>query len=193
MYWAPANSSWRCAHNNAFAFLFIHLSQNLGVNNSDIGMWAAILALVEFPFYYLTDALLPKVRLRITYITGIVGVALTMLGIGMAPNLPTLFLLLVCRGLFWPAYQLSSYRLINAVSHPRNAATNQAIVQVTMPGLAMLLTGSLYGWAYDHLGAGAFYAMCAFAAGAGVCIAAAGFRLFVARQQAAGAQAHQRI
>ncbi|MCY3781080.1 MAG: MFS transporter, partial [Chloroflexi bacterium] len=173
-----------CTH-NAFAFLFIHLSQNLGVNISDIGIWAAILALVEFPFYYLTDALLPKVRLRVTYLFGIIGVALTMFGIGIVPNLPTLFLLFICRGLFWPAYQLSSYRLINAVSHPRNVATNQAIVQVTMPGLALLLTGSLYGWAYDHLGAGAFYAMCALAAVVGACIVAAGFRLFDAHQQTA--------
>ena len=171
--------------NNAFAFLFIHLSQNLDVQISDIGVWAAILALVEFPFYYMTDALLPRIRLRITYIFGILGVSLTTLGIGIVPDLPLLFMLLVCRGFSWPAYQLSSYRLINAVSHPRNVATNQAIVQVTMPGIALLLTGSLYGWAYDHLGAGAFFALCALAAAIGACIVMAGFRLFDARQQAA--------
>lgn len=165
-----------CTH-NAFAFLFIHLSQNLGVNVSDIGLWAALLALVEFPFYYLTDALLPRVRLRITYIFGIVGVALSTLGLGIAPNLPLLLLLFVFRGLSWPAYQLSSYRLMNAISHPGNVATNQAIVQVTMPGIALLLTGSLYGYAYDHLGAGPFYALCALACIIGAGIVIAGFRL----------------
>ena len=170
-----------CSH-NAFAFLFIHLSQNLGVRIADVGIWAALLALVEFPFYFLTDALLPKVRLRITYIFGIAGVALTTLGIGMVPNLPLLALLLVFRGLSWPAYQLSSYRLMNAISHPRNVATNQAIVQVTMPGIALLLTGSLYGWVYDHMGAGVFYALCALAAALGACIVIAGFRLFDTRQ-----------
>ena len=171
-----------CSH-NAFAFLFIHLSQNLGVRIADVGIWAALLALVEFPFYFLTDALLPRVRLRITYIFGIAGVALTTLGIGMVPNLPLLALLLVFRGLSWPAYQLSSYRLMNAISHPRNVATNQAIVQVTMPGIALLLTGSLYGWVYDHMGAGVFYALCALAAALAVCIVIAGFRLFDTRQQ----------
>ena len=170
-----------CTH-NAFAFLFIHLSQNLGVNIADVGIWAALLALVEFPFYYLTDALLPRVRLRITYIFGVAGVALTTLCIGIVPNLPLLALLLVFRGISWPAYQLSSYRLMNAISHPRNVATNQAIVQVTMPGIALLLTGSLYGWVYDHLGAGAFYALCALAASIAVCIVSAGFRLFGPRQ-----------
>ncbi|MCE2470949.1 MAG: MFS transporter [Anaerolineae bacterium] len=170
-----------CSH-NAFAFLFIHLSQNLGVRIADVGIWAALLALVEFPFYFLTDALLPRVRLRITYIFGIAGVALTTLGIGMVPNLPLLALLLVFRGLSWPAYQLSSYRLMNAISHPRNVATNQAIVQVTMPGIALLLTGSLYGWVYDHMGAGVFYALCALAAALGACIVIAGFRLFDTRQ-----------
>jgi len=165
-----------CTH-NAFAFLFIHLSQNLGVDVADVGLWAALLAVVEFPFYYLMDALLPRVRLRITYIFGIVGVALSTLALGIAPNLPFLLLLFIFRGISWPAYQLSSYRLMNAISHPRNVATNQAIVQVTMPGIALLLTGSLYGYAYDHLGAGAFYALCALAGLVGAGIVIAGFRL----------------
>lgn len=171
-----------CTH-NAFAFLFIHLSQNLGVNISDIGLWAALLALVEFPFYFLTDALLPRVRLRVTYTFGLLGIALSTLGIGLAPNLPWLLLLFVFRGLSWPAYQLSSYRLMNAISHPRNVATNQAIVQVTMPGIALLLTGSLYGYAYDQLGAGAFFALCALAAIVAAGIVTAGFRLFDGNQQ----------
>ena len=170
-----------CTH-NAFAFLFIHLSQNLGVNISHIGVWAALLAVVEFPFYYLTDALLPRVRLRITYIFGMVGISLTTLCIGIVPSLPLLLLVFVFRGLSWPAYQLSCYRLMNAISHPRNVATNQAIVQVTMPGLALLLTGSLFGWTYDHLGAGAFYAFCALAAAVAVGIVIACFRLFDTNQ-----------
>ena len=172
-----------CTH-NAFAFLFIHMSQNLGVTISHIGIWAALLALVEFPFYYMTDALLPRVRLRVTYVFGIVGIGLTTLGIGIVPNLPLLLLLFVCRGISWPAYQLSCYRLMNEISHPRNAATNQAIVQVTMPGIALLLTGSLYGWAYDHLGAGVFFALCGLAAALGACIVTVGFRLADARQPA---------
>ena len=172
-----------CTH-NAFAFLFIHMSQNLGVTIAHIGLWAALLAVVEFPFYYLTDALLPRVRLRVTYAFGIIGVALTTLAIGIVPSLPLLLLLFICRGLSWPAYQLSCYRLTNEISHPRNAATNQAIVQVTMPGIALLLTGSLYGYAYDQLGAGAFFALCALAGALGAFIAMLGFRLTDARQRA---------
>ena len=172
-----------CTH-NSFSFLFIHLSQNLGVNIADIGLWAAILTVFEFPFYFLMDAILPRVRLRVTYILGLFGIALTTLGIGFVPSLPLLFLLLVFRGLSWPPYQLSSYRLMNEISHPRNVATNQAIVQVTMPGIALLLTGSLYGWAYDHLGAGAFFALCALAGVVGVCTVMAGFRLFDVRHNA---------
>ena len=170
-----------CTH-NAFAFLFIHMSQNLGVTIAHIGVWAALLAVVEFPFYFVTDALLPRVRLRVTYVFGIVGISLTTLGIGIVPNLPLLLLLFVCRGLSWPAYQLSCYRLMNEISHPRNVATNQAIVQVTMPGIALLLTGSLYGLTYDHLGAGAFFALCALAAALGACIVIVGFRLADQRQ-----------
>ena len=57
---------------------------------------------------------------------------------------------------------------------------------MTMPGIALLLTGSLYGWVYDHLGAGAFYALCALAAALAVCIVTAGFRLFDMGQQVTG-------
>jgi predicted MFS family arabinose efflux permease len=43
--------------------------------------------------------------------------------------------------------------LVSRLSHPTNAATNQALVQVTAPGLAILLAGPLNGWVFDHLGA----------------------------------------
>ncbi len=172
-----------CTH-NAFAFLFIHISQNFGVHTADIGLWAAMLALVEFPFYFLTDIMARRFRLRVLYFFGVLGVALVTFGIGIAPDLPALTLLFVFRGLAWPLYHLSSYRLMNAISHPRNVATNQAIVQVTMPSMALLLTGSLYGWTFDHLGSGAFFAFCALAGCIGAGIVIAGFRLFEPRPSA---------
>ena len=94
------------------------------------------------------------------------------------PSLPLLALLLVFRGLVWPGFHLSSFQLVNAISHPRNVATNQAILQVTMPSISLLLTGSFFGWIFDNLGPGAFFVICALACTIGVCIVIAGFRLF---------------
>lgn len=172
---------------NMYSFIFVHFSQNLGIPSAHIGLWAALMGIVEFPFFLLMDALLPKIRVRIAYIAGVLGTALFAGLLGIVQSLPLLALLFVLRGLFWPSYQLSSYTLVNKISHPSNAATNQAILQVTMPSIAMLLTGSLYGWAFDHLGAGAFFALSALASAIGACFVIAGYRLFDPRKVAPSA------
>ncbi len=163
---------------NAYAFMFIHFNQNLGVASADIGLWAAILGGVEVPFTMLMDSVLPKFRMRSAYIVSVLGIAVFTLAMGFVPNLPALALLLVFRGLTWPGFYLSSFTLVNAISHPGNVATNQALLQVTMPSIALVLTGSLFGWTFDNLGAGAFFAICALMCLVGVGIVIAGFRLF---------------
>lgn len=172
---------------NMYSFIFIHFNQNLGVPSAHIGLWAALMGAVEFPFFFLMDAILPKVRIRIAYIIGMLGTALFAFLLGVVPSLTLLAPLLILRGLVWPCYQLSSFTLVNAISHPRNAATNQAILQVTMPSVALLLTGSLFGWAYDNLGASAFFSLSALMTAIGAFIVIAGFRLFDARQAAPSA------
>ena len=168
---------WICNY-NTYAFIFIHFTENLGVPHGDIGMWAAILGLTEVPFYFLMDAILPKVRNRIVYIIGMLGIALFTLLLGFVPNLLMLALLLVFRGLVWPSFQLSSFTLVNTISDPRNAATNQALVHVTVPGIALLLTGSLFGWTFDNLGPQVFFALSALMSVIAAGIVVAGFRLF---------------
>ena len=172
---------------NSFAFIFIHFTDNLGVPPAQIGIWAAILGAVEAPFLFLMDSILPKVRIRIAYIISVFGIALFTLLLGLVQSLPMLAFVLVLRGLSWPGFHLSSFQLVNAISRPRNVSTNQALLQVTIPGAALLLTGSFFGWAYDNLGAGAFFALCALAyvIGAGVLIV--GFRLFETQVSAARA------
>ena len=172
---------------NMYSFIFIHFNQNLGVPSAHIGLWAALMGAVEFPFFFLMDAVLPKVRIRVAYIIGMLGTSLFALLLGVVPSLPLLAALLILRGLVWPCYQLSSFTLVNAISHPRNVATNQAILQVTMPSIALLLTGSLFGWIFDNLGPGAFFVICALMTIIGAGIVIAGFRLFDARQVAATA------
>jgi len=166
---------------NMYSFIFIHFNQNMGVPSAHIGLWAALMGAVEFPFFFLMDAILPRFRIRVAYILGMLGTALFAFLLGVAPSLLWLPPLLILRGLVWPCYQLSSFTLVNAISHPRNVATNQAILQVTMPSVALLLTGALFGWAYDNLGPSAFFSLSALMTAIGACIVIAGFRLFDAR------------
>ena len=163
---------------NAYAFIFIYFNKYLGIPSADIGLWAAILGVVEIPFFYLMDAILPRMRTRTAYIVSVMGIALWTVALGAVDSLPVLALLLVFRGLVWPGFHLSSFQLVNAISHPGNAATNQALLQVTMPSVSLLLTGSLFGWTFDNLGPLAFFVVCALACTVGVCIVIAGFRWF---------------
>lgn len=172
---------------NMYSFIFIHFNQNLDVPSAHIGLWAALMGAVEFPFFFLMDAILPKFRIRVAYIIGLLGTALFAFLLGVVQSTLLLAPLLILRGLVWPCYQLSSFTLVNAISHPRNAATNQAILQVTMPSIALLLTGSLFGWAYDNLGPAPFFSLNALMCAIGACIVIAGFRLFDARQITASA------
>ena len=172
---------------NMYSFIFIHFNQNLDVASAHIGLWAALMGAVEFPFFFLMDAILPRFRIRVAYIIGMLGTALFALLLGVVQSTLLLAPLLILRGLVWPCYQLSSFTLVNAISHPRNAATNQAILQVTMPSIALLLTGSLFGWAYDNLGPTPFFSLNALMCAIGALIVIAGFRLFDARQITASA------
>ena len=167
---------------NMYSFIFIHFNQNLDVASAHIGLWAALMGAVEFPFFFLMDAILPRFRIRVAYIIGMLGTALFAFLLGVVESTLLLAPLLILRGLVWPCYQLSSFTLVNAISHPRNAATNQAILQVTMPSIALLLTGSLFGWAYDNLGPAPFFSLNALMCAIGASIVIAGFRLFDARQ-----------
>jgi MFS transporter, PPP family, 3-phenylpropionic acid transporter len=163
---------------NSFAFMFVHFTQNLGIPTAEIGIWAALLAAVEIPFFILMDSILPKVKFRQAYVVGILGMAVFIFLMGTTQSLLVLALLIVFRGVIWPSLHLSSFAVVSAISHPQNVATNQAILQVTMPSLAMLLTGSAFGWVFDHLGAFAFFGLCALMCVIGAGIMMVGYRMF---------------
>jgi len=163
---------------NSFAFLFVHLSQNLGVATGDIGIWAALIAGAEIPFFILMDSILPRVKFRQGYIFGILGMGIFVFLMGATQNLMVLVALIVFRGLMWPSIHLSSFAVVSAISHPENVATNQAILQVTVPSIAMLLTGSAFGWVFEYLGAFAFFGLCALMCVIGASIMIIGYRLF---------------
>ncbi len=159
-----------------FDFLFIHFNQDLGIPMNQLGLWAALLAGVEIPFFVMLDPLLKRFDARLLYLVGAVGMGGVMIGFGIVPNLTWLVLLLLIRGLVWPLYYLPVFLVISQASNPHNVATNQAILQITVPGIAALLTGSLAGWMFDNLGATTLYMACAGACFVGALITLLGYR-----------------
>lgn len=144
--------------NNAVtAFGFIYFQENLGASNEYIGIIAAVAALAEIPSMLFIDWLLRRMNIRMTLILGTLGQAALWLGYSLLVGASLLIPLMILRGTFYTFFAVSSALIVARISHPANVATNQALGQVTVPGLAILLTGSISGWAFDNLGPRALF------------------------------------
>jgi PPP family 3-phenylpropionic acid transporter len=159
-------------------FMYVYFQQDLGASNTMIGVLASVAALAEIPSMLVIDRMMRRINIRTTLIIGILGiaglwVALTFLG-GAALLIP----MMMVRGTFYTFQNVASTLLVSRISHPANAATNQAIIQVTVPALALLVTGPLAGWIFDVLGGRALFRVVALIAVLAVILLVAGRREF---------------
>lgn len=134
------------------AFSFLYFKQDLGADNATIGYIASLGALTEIPAMLILDRLLRRANLLTLLIIGTAGSAAIWFVYTLLQDATPLLPLMVLRGTFFSLQNLSLVLLIARMGHPANAATNQAITQITIPGLAVLLTGALSGWIVDNAG-----------------------------------------
>jgi MFS transporter, PPP family, 3-phenylpropionic acid transporter len=146
---------------SGFTFWLIHITNNLGVFVEDIGIVVALMALSEAPFFYLFDSLLKRFNVRIIYMMGTVCMGAMWLLLGIAPSAAWIILILPLRGFGFALLNLSILVLISRISDPRNVATNQSLLQITVPSLATLFVAPLMGWIYDHYVAWIYFGVCA--------------------------------
>lgn len=135
------------------AFMFVYFQQELGATDTMIGVLASVAALAEIPSMIIIDALLRKVNLRSTLIVGVLGMAGTWVAASVLQDTTLLIPLMIIRGTFYTFQTVGITLLVSRISHPTNVATNQALLQVTIPALAILVTGPIAGWIYDVMGA----------------------------------------
>jgi MFS family permease len=100
----------------------------------------------------LIDVLLRRFSVRTTMILGTLGMAASWLSFAIITSAVYIIPLMILRGTVYTLHTVSMPLLVSRISHPSNAATNQAIAQVTVPGLAILLTGPISGWIFDQAG-----------------------------------------
>ncbi|MGB1289123.1 MAG: hypothetical protein ACPG7F_21495, partial [Aggregatilineales bacterium] len=86
-------------------------------------------------------------------IIGMMGMSITWLAYAFLPSATWLIPLQLLRGTTFTMFVIGITLMVTRTSAPANVATNQAIIQVTMPALAMLLTAPLVGWIFDTFGA----------------------------------------
>ncbi len=145
---------------SGFAFWLIHFTDNLGIYVEDIGLLIFIWALAEVPFFILFDSLVRRFDVRITYILGASGMGLVWMLIAIIPTPAWLIPILIFRGLMFALLNLSVLVLISRISDPRNVATNQSLLQITVPGLSMLFGAPLMGWIFDNYSAPIYFGLC---------------------------------
>ncbi len=139
--------------NNAIsAFSFIFFKQNLGASNDIIGIVSSVAALSEIPSMFFIDWLLRRTNIRTTLALGMLGQAVLWIGYTLLTGPTFLIPLMIFRGTFFTFFNVSATLLVSRISPPANAATNQALAQVTVPALAVVVAGTVNGWLFDTVG-----------------------------------------
>jgi MFS transporter, PPP family, 3-phenylpropionic acid transporter len=141
------------AMNASAAFMFLYFQQDLGSSNAMVGVLAGTSSIAEVPSMILIDSFLHRYSLRLTLIIGMLGMAGLWLSIAWLADSSLLIPVMAVRGVFFAFQNIAITLYISRISHPENAATNQAIAQVTVPAFASLVTGALVGWIFDVFGA----------------------------------------
>lgn len=136
-----------------YTFMFIYFRDTLGASEDMIGILVSVAALSEIPSMMVIDALLRRVQVLTTLIIGIMGMIGLWIAFAFLTSSTLLIPLMIIRGTFYTFQAVSIALLVSRISHPVNAATNQSLAVVTVPGLAVLLVGPISGWTFDHLGA----------------------------------------
>ena len=147
---------------NAFnAFSYIYFKRDLGASNQMIGIISSLAALSEIPAMMLIDRLIRRSDIRVTLAVGLFGLGALWIAVSQLSGTALLIPLMLLRGTFFTLQVVSLTLLVSRISHPANVATNQSLAQVTIPGLAILLTGSASGWLFDHAGARSLFQIAA--------------------------------
>jgi PPP family 3-phenylpropionic acid transporter len=133
-------------------FNFVYFKKELGTSNEMVGIIAAVAALSEVPMMLMVDRVLRRMNMLTALIIGILGMSALWITASLLTNNMLLIPLMMTRGIFFTLQNIGLTLLVARISHPSNAATNQSIIQVTMVGLTVLLTGPISGWLFDHVG-----------------------------------------
>ena len=133
-------------------FVYVYFQEDLGASNAMIGVLASVAALAEIPSMMVIDRMMRRLNIQFTLMIGMFGMASIWVSFTLLSGAALLIPLMLIRGTFYTFQTVAMTLLVSRISHPANAATNQAISQVTMPALALLLSGTVAGWIFDTLG-----------------------------------------
>ncbi len=134
-------------------FMYPYFQQELGASNAMIGILASVAALAEIPSMIVIDRMMRRVNIRVTLMWGMIGMASIWTVFTFLQGAALLIPLMIIRGTFYTFQNIAHTLFVSRISHPAQAATNQAIAQVTVPALAQLVSAPIAGYIFDVFGA----------------------------------------
>lgn len=146
---------------NGFTFWLVHFQDNLGITTIQISILITLAAGFEIPWFLLVSRMLKQSNATSLYTLGVIGFAIQWVFIGLVPNFTWILILLVPRGMMFALWNLSVLIRIDQISHPRNVSTNQALANITIPSVAILLSGAPMGYIYDNFTPLLYFSICA--------------------------------
>jgi len=130
----------------------IYIKTTLGANNTWIGLLGAVGSLTPVFAFAVADRILARFGQPTTLMLGIILSALAFLFLALAPSPIWTLPSVIFNGAGGAFYLVGLVNLLSQLGHPAQAATDQMLAQLTLPGLAGMLAQPLSGWLMDAKG-----------------------------------------
>jgi MFS transporter, PPP family, 3-phenylpropionic acid transporter len=133
-------------------FGYVFLSTKLNAGNDLIGLLGAMGGLAPIPAYYLADWMLKQWGQVRTMAAGLGFFGIGFAGFGLLTNPWFALPLVISIGIGTALFLVSLVVMLGEIGLPEQAATDQMLAQLTVPGLAGIFALPLSGLVFDSLG-----------------------------------------
>ncbi len=140
-------------------FGYILLAQELGADMGFIGLLGGVTRLATLPAFYLADFVLRKYGASRTFALHLTLHLLAWFGYAWLTNLNFAFGIAIVQGVAAAFYIVALVTLLGELSTREQAATNQVLAQLTLPGLAGMLAQPIGGWIFQSFGGRTLFAL----------------------------------
>jgi PPP family 3-phenylpropionic acid transporter len=133
-------------------FANIYIKTTLGASNAWIGLLGAMASVAPVFAFAFADRVLTRFGNLKTLIFGSLLSALAFLFLAFAPSPIWTLPAVLFNGVGGAFYLVGLVNLLSQLGHPAQAATDQMLAQLTLPGLAGMLAQPVSGWVFDKFG-----------------------------------------
>jgi MFS transporter, PPP family, 3-phenylpropionic acid transporter len=133
-------------------FNYVFLTNQLGANYDLIGVLGAVGGIAPIPAFYFADRCHNQLGQTWTMALGLFSFLLAYVGFALLTNPLWAIPLVVLYGFGTALFLVSMVLMLGRLGHREQAATNQMLAQLTVPGLAGIFALPISGWLFDIFG-----------------------------------------